>query len=102
MGKMIDAAEVGEIDSGEAKLVEADGKEIALFNVEGKYYAIDNECTHVGGPLCEGEIEGDRVICPWHGAEFDLKTGEAVEPPAEEDVSCYKVHVEGDLIKIEI
>lgn len=102
MGNLVEAAHVGEIGPGEAKLVEVGGKEIALFNCGGEYYALDNECTHVGGPLCEGEIEGDTVICPWHGAEFCLKTGDALAPPAEEGVRSYKVVIEGDKIRIEI
>jgi len=57
MGNIIEAARIDELKPGDAKLVEAHGKEIALFNSEGEYYAIDNECTHVGGPLCEGELE---------------------------------------------
>lgn len=102
MGNIVEAALIGEIGDGEAKLVEADGREIALFNCGGRYYALDNECTHVGGPLCEGEIEGERVICPWHGAEFSIKTGEVLEPPAEENVRSYRVLIEGEKIKIEI
>jgi nitrite reductase/ring-hydroxylating ferredoxin subunit len=102
MGDFIEAAGIDEIEPGQAKLVEVNGKEIALFNSNGEYYAIDNECTHVGGPLCEGEIEGCRVTCPWHGAEFDLKTGEALAPPAEEGVNTYKVYIDGDFIKIEL
>lgn len=55
-----------------------------------------------GGPLCEGDIDGDRVICPWHGAEFDIKTGEVVSGPAEENVNSYKIVIEKDSIKIDI
>jgi nitrite reductase/ring-hydroxylating ferredoxin subunit len=102
MGDPVQAAKVGEIADGEAKLVEIDAKEIALFNSGGEYYAIDNECTHVGGPLCEGDLDGHTVTCPWHGAEFDIRTGEVLGPPAEENVGCYKVTVEGDSIMIEV
>jgi len=102
MGNFVEAAKIDELESGQGKLVEAEGKEIALFNCDGTYYAIDNECTHVGGPLCEGEIDGSTVVCPWHGAEFDLKSGEVLAPPAEENINTYKVHIDGDLIKIEI
>lgn len=102
MGDQAGVAKVGEIADGEAKLIEIDGREIALFNVGGEYYALDNECTHVGGPLGEGDIDGSTVTCPWHGAEFDIKTGEVLGPPAEENVRCYKVIVEGDTIKIEV
>ena len=72
MGEPIEVAKVGEIADGEGMLVEIDGKELALFNSGGSYYAIDNECTHVGGPLSEGDLDGHTVTCPWHGAEFDL------------------------------
>ena len=102
MGDLFQAARTDELGSGQSKFVEIEGKEIALFNCDGTYYAIDNECPHVGGPLCEGEIDGSTVICPWHGAEFDLKSGEALAPPAEENVNTYKVHIDEDLIKIEI
>jgi len=102
MGEPREVAKFGEIADGEAKLVEVDDKEIALFNSGGKFFAIDNECTHVGGPLCEGELDGRTVTCPWHGAEFDITTGEVLAPPAEENVGCYKVVVDGDSIKIEV
>ena len=102
MANLIEVAKTNEIMSGEGKLIEVEGHEIALFNCDGSYYAIDNTCTHQGGPLCEGDLEGDKVICPWHGAEFDVKTGKVVGPPAEESVRSYRVHVEGDSIRIEV
>jgi len=102
MGNLVEAARLDELEPGQGKLIEVDDKEIALFNCDGEYYAIDNECTHVGGPLCDGEIDGATVTCPWHGAEFDLKSGEVLAPPAEEGVNTYKVHIDGNLIKIEI
>jgi 3-phenylpropionate/trans-cinnamate dioxygenase ferredoxin subunit len=102
MANLIEVAKTNEIEPGEGKLIEVEGNEIALFNCDGSFYAIDNECTHLGGPLCEGDLEGDRVICPWHGAEFDVKTGNVLGPPAEESVKSYKVRVDSDSIKIEI
>ena len=102
MAKLVEVAKTDDIEPGQGMLIEVEGKEIALFNCDGTFYAIDNECTHVGGPLCEGELEGDTVICPWHGAEFNVKTGEVQGPPAEKGVNAYKVHVEGSTIKIEI
>lgn len=98
MSELFEAAKVGDIQDGEAKLVEIGDKEIALFNSGGEYFAIDNACTHVGGPLCEGDLEGHTVICPWHGAEFDITTGEALTPPAEENVGCYNVTVKATLL----
>ena len=102
MSEAKEVAKVGDIDEGSSILVELDGKEIALFNSGGSFYAIDNECTHVGGPLCEGDLEGTTVICPWHGAEFDITTGEVLSPPAEESVGCYKVTIDGDSVMIEL
>jgi 3-phenylpropionate/trans-cinnamate dioxygenase ferredoxin subunit len=102
MANLIEVAKTNEIEPGTGKLIEVEGNEIALFNCDGSYYAIDNECTHVGGPLCEGDLEGDKIICPWHGAEFDVKTGKVLGPPAEESIKSYKVRVEGDSIKIEV
>jgi nitrite reductase/ring-hydroxylating ferredoxin subunit len=102
MANLVEVAKTNEIKPGEGKLIEVDGNEIALFNCDGSYYGIDNQCTHVGGPLCEGDLDGDSVICPWHGAEFDVKTGKVLGPPAEESVKSYRVQVDGDSIKIEI
>lgn len=102
MANFIEVAKTNEIESGTGKLIEVGGNEIALFNCDGSYYAIDNQCTHVGGPLCEGDLEGYKVTCPWHGAEFDVKTGSVLGPPAEESVKSYKVRVESDSIKVKV
>lgn len=64
MGTLHEVAKASEINEGEAKLVEVDGTEIALFNLGGEFYAITNECSHVEGPLCEGDIDGSKAICP--------------------------------------
>jgi len=95
-------AKTDEIAPGEAKAAEVEGETIAIFNLDGEYYAIDDTCPHALGPLSEGEIEGGVVICPWHASEFDIKTGEVLCPPAAQWVRSYKIHVEGDTIKIEI
>ena len=87
---------------GTAKLVEVDGKEVALFNIDGAFHAIDNTCTHAGGPLCEGEIAGNEVICPWHGAAFNITTGEVLGPPAPASVASYNVRIEGSDIEVEV
>ena len=102
MGQFMKVASVSEVPSGGAKLVEAAGKEIALFNLGGTLYAIDNVCTHAGGPLAEGTVEGEQVECPWHGARFNVKTGAALAPPAPGGVSAYAVRVNGPDIEIEI
>ncbi len=102
MPKFVKVARIEEVPVGTARMVEVNGKEIALFNVAGSFHAIDNTCTHVGGPLCEGEVEGIEVTCPWHGAVFDVTTGQVLGPPAPESVACYSVRVEGSDIEVEV
>jgi nitrite reductase/ring-hydroxylating ferredoxin subunit len=82
--------------------VEVEGRRVALFNIEGTYYAIDDACTHRGGPLSEGEVEGTVVTCPFHGACFDVTSGEALGPPAAAGVARHSVQVVGNDLEIEI
>jgi nitrite reductase/ring-hydroxylating ferredoxin subunit len=102
VSEFIKIANIDEIPPGRAKLVEVSGNEIALFNIDGAFHAVDNNCTHVGGPLCEGEIDGHEVTCPWHGAVFDVTTGRALGPPAAEPVTCHNLRIQGSEIEIEI
>ncbi len=81
-------------------LVEVDGRAIALFNVEGTLFAIDDVCTHDGGPLAEGEFVGCEVQCPRHGARFDVRTGKALCMPAIEPVASHQVEVKDDEVFI--
>jgi nitrite reductase/ring-hydroxylating ferredoxin subunit len=83
-------------------MIEVGGKKIALFNVEGSFYAIDDTCTHRGGPLSEGSLDGKEVTCPWHGAIYDVITGEVLSPPAPKGVARYNVRVEGTDIEVEV
>ena len=101
MASFVKVAKADEVPVGGGRLVQVAGKRIALFQVEGKYYAIDNTCTHVGGPLSEGDVEGTVVECPWHGSRFSLETGKVLRAPAGADVACYPVRREGDDIEIE-
>lgn len=102
MPEYVKVAQARELEANHGKLVEVEGKKIALFNVDGKFYAIDNTCTHRGGPLSEGELEGDEVTCPWHGAKFKVSSGEVLRPPAPQGVSSYKVRVNGPDIELEL
>lgn len=90
-----------ELAAGSAKAVEVAGKAIALFNVDGKIFALDNTCLHRGGPLGEGFVEGDVVTCPWHGWQYKIPSGEVLGNRATK-VACYPVQVEGDEIKVEL
>ena len=102
MGQWHAVANKGDIKPGHGTQVPLEGKVFALFNIDGKFYAIDDTCTHAGGSLAEGAVAGTVVTCPWHGATFDIVTGAALTDPAYEGVKSYSVKVEGDEIFIEI
>ena len=102
MPKKVKIAQTGDLALGTGKVVQADGRSIALFNVDGTFYAIDNTCTHRGGPLGEGELSGETVECPWHGAHFNVKTGAVTRPPAGAGVRSFLVKVEGSDVLVEI
>ncbi len=102
MSRFLPVAKLAEIPDQSAKFVQVEGKEIALFNLGGEFYAIDDECTHEGGPLSDGIILGEEVECPWHSAHFDIKSGEVTQDPAEDAVTCYKVRVIGDNVEVEV
>ena len=95
-------AQKSEIADRSAKCVEVEGKRIALFNLGGEFYAIDDTCTHRGGLLSEGSIDGEEVECPLHGAHFNIKSGDVTAAPAPEGVTKYSVRLTGDDIEIEI
>lgn len=100
MAKFVKVASTSDLPPGELLIVEVDGKEVALANVGGEIYAISNECTHRGGPLGEGVLEGEEVECPWHAGRFNVKSGEATSPPPSEGVATFQVQVEGEDIKV--
>ena len=102
MPKTVKVAQTSELSPGTGKVVEADGRSIALFNVEGAYYAIDNTCPHRGGPLGEGQLTGESVTCPWHGANFNVKTGAVTRPPAVTGVRSIVVKVEAGDVLVEL
>ena len=89
-------AEGKDIQPSTMKVVEVNSEKICLANVEGKYYAIGNVCTHVGGPLAQGKLEGYEVECPWHGSRFDIRTGKVVRPPAMRSEPTYEIKIEED------
>lgn len=97
----VTVARTTELLPGQCKVVEAAGRQIALYNVGGTFYATDNTCKHRGGPLGEGELEGNIVTCPWHGWQWDVTTGRSEFNPATA-VACYETRVEGDEVKIAV
>ena len=102
MAEFIKVAKVNEVPPGKSKVIDLGGLCIALFNVNGRYFAINDMCTHAGGSLSEGDVSGTIVECPLHGARFDLETGVVLSPPAESNVTAYRVQVEGDDLMIEV
>jgi nitrite reductase (NADH) small subunit len=102
MSRLVKVAETKDIAPGTGKVVQAEGRSLALFNVAGTFHAIDNTCTHESGPLGEGALVGEVVTCPWHSTEFNVRTGEALGPLTEEGVRSYPVQVQGNDVLVEL
>ena len=100
MADFTKVAETGEIPVGRMKQVLLDGERIVIANVAGTFYAFGGVCSHDDGPLVDGDLEGTIVTCPWHFSQFDVTTGEVVEPPAEESVRTYPVQIEADAVYV--
>ncbi len=100
MSDWIDVAPQAEIPPGAWRSVELDGAQVAVFNLDGVYYAIEDVCTHDGGILTGGALEGEEVICPRHGARFSIRTGKVLAPPAYEDVATFPVRVEAGAVQV--
>jgi len=101
MAERIRVAEAGELQPGEGRVVEAHGRSIALFNVDGQYYAIDNICPHRGGPLGEGDVDGPVVACPWHAWRWDVRTGANTNNPAVK-LACFAVTEDAGGVFVEL
>ena len=102
MADFVKAATTTEIEPGQARLVEVNGKQIALFNVGGQFYVTDDHCTHGPGSLSEGYLEGDVIECNFHQGCFNVRTGEVVVPPCFVPIKTYKTVVENGVVYIEI
>ena len=101
MPNFVRVASTSDLKPGENKIVNVNGTDVALFNVDGEFFAMSNTCLHRGGPLGEGYLEGDVVTCPWHGWRFNVKTGiNAVMPNMK--VESYQVKVEGDDVLVSL
>ncbi len=101
MGEKVRVAKTDELEPGQGMVAEVDGKEVALFNVGGTFYALDNTCVHRGGPLGEGELDGEVVACPWHNWEYNVTTGACLTNPSA-CVARFPVVVEGNEVKINL
>lgn len=102
MGTWHSVIETERLKPGGFAVLETDDLLVAVFNVAGSYYAIEDVCTHDGEELTGGPIEGDQIICPRHGARFCIRTGKALTPPAYEDVQTFAVRVRDGLVEVEL
>lgn len=96
----IAVATVAELPNGARKIIEVDGKPIAVFNIAGTLYAIADVCSHDDGPVAEGDLYGYEIECPRHGARFDVRTGKVLSFPAIVDIPAYPVKVEDDEVLV--
>lgn len=100
MSDWIDVANASELAPGEYRIIDIDDVMVAVFNIDGEFYAIEDSCTHDHLCLTGGEIEGEEITCPHHGARFNIKTGEALSAPAYEATSTFPVRVVDGIIQV--
>lgn len=100
MSDWVSIAPVDALPPGSRRVVEVDGVGVAVFNLDGRYYAIEDVCTHDGGELASGKLEGEAIVCPRHGARFSVKTGEVLAPPAYEAVAVMAVRVADGWVQV--
>ncbi|HET8551563.1 MAG TPA: non-heme iron oxygenase ferredoxin subunit [Gammaproteobacteria bacterium] len=100
MSDWINVAAASELPPGQFAITDFGDIEIAVINVDGEFYAIEDVCTHDGGELTGGVIEGDQIECPRHGARFCIRTGAVLAPPAYEDISTFPCRVEAGMVQV--
>ncbi len=100
MSDWIDVCKTEDLRPGEHVVVDLDGTAVAVFNLDGAFYAIEDVCTHDGAEIASGELDGDVIVCPRHGARFCIRTGEVLTPPAYEDLHVFPVRVENGTVQI--
>lgn len=100
MAVFVKVAKTSDIPTGEIRSFEAEGEFIAICNLDGRFYAIKDECTHMDYPLSNGLLDGETITCARHGAKFNLRTGEVLSVPAYEPVETYQLKLEGDDIYV--
>jgi len=93
--------QIDEVGPGKITLVEVDEENVAVYNINGKFYATSDACTHAEGPLSDGWLEGTIVTCPWHDSCFDVTTGQVTRGPAKDPLKTYRVIIEGDIGRVE-
>jgi 3-phenylpropionate/trans-cinnamate dioxygenase ferredoxin component len=94
------AADLSDLQAGKLHAVEVDGEPVCLIKLEDGIFAFTDNCTHISGPINEGQFDGCTVTCPWHGARFDVRTGKVLRGPARQDLYTYQVKVENDNVYV--
>ena len=100
MSEWVNVIDASAMADGENVVVDVDGTDVAVFKIEGQFYAIEDVCTHDGAEIASGELDGDEIICPRHGARFCVKTGAVKSAPAYEDVACFPVRIEQGKVQV--
>ena len=100
MSDWIDVGKADAIADGEHVVVDVDGTEVAVFKIDGQFYAIEDVCTHDGAEIASGELDGDEIICPRHGARFCVRTGEVKCAPAYENIETFPVQIADGIVQV--
>ncbi len=100
MSDWVDVARLADFPAGTRRVIELDGVRVAVFHLDDGFYAIEDVCTHDGGELASGELDGCEIICPRHGARFDLKSGAVTAPPAYSAVAVFPIRLAGDRLQV--
>ena len=100
MSDWVDVIAETALAEGEKIVVDVDGTDIALFKIQGSFYAIEDICSHDGAEIASGLLDGDEIICPRHGARFCIKTGAVKSPPAYEAIKCFPVRIDNNTVQV--
>jgi len=100
MSDWIDVSTQADFATGDWRSLDVDGTSVVVFNLDGQYYAIEDVCTHDGGILTGGAVEGEQIVCPRHGARFSIKTGAVLAPPAYENIATFPVRIENGWVQV--
>lgn len=100
MSDWIDVTPPSQIAPGEHRVIDVDGTDVAIFNIDGELYAIEDVCTHDGAEIASGSLQGSEIVCPRHGARFCVKTGQVLKPPAYQDLATFPVRIENGMVQV--
>lgn len=100
MSDWIDVTPRSQLAAGEYCVIDVDGTDVAVFNIDGELYAIEDACTHDGAEIASGTLEGHEIVCPRHGARFCVKTGKVLKAPAYQDLATFPVRIENGMVQV--